>query len=374
MNGKVYLKGLNTLRFFAAFFVIISHGQISMWKMGLENYKDLPIFDRGADAVEFFFTLSGFLITYLLQKEINRTNTISIKDFYLRRVFRIWPLYFLVVFIGFITLGWIYPKLTGQHFFEFPVFNGLMFFIFFLPNLAASLYPVGMLYPLWSIGVEEQYYLFWAPLVKLFRKKIISLVIIFIGISYVWYYMLSLNVFHFSEKINYFLLTQKFYAMATGGLFGLILYKYPEQYKKSFFTSKFSQWIIFAAIVYYYVVGYPYIGGVIFHFFLSFLYGFLILNSSIIERPVINLEKQPFTYLGIISFGLYMYHMIIDYFLRFTILHFNINNKVNLKILMPFYHIALLGGTIIAASVSYKYFESYFLKLKESMHNKLHVQ
>src|ERR1700750_2614950 len=153
MKGS-YLKGLNTLRFFAAFFVIISHGEISLWKLGYEKMNGWSVFNRGGDAVEFFFTLSGFLITYLLQKEITRTGTVSIRDFYLRRVFRIWPLYFLVVLIGFIGLGLILPRLTHQPFFEFPLLPGFLLFVFFLPNLAAALYPTALLHPLWSIGVE----------------------------------------------------------------------------------------------------------------------------------------------------------------------------------------------------------------------------
>jgi peptidoglycan/LPS O-acetylase OafA/YrhL len=91
-----YLPGLNTLRFFAAFLVIISHAQQSVNKLNISNFT-APILNRGKDGVEFFFVLSGFLITYLLCKEINKTNTVSIKDFYLRRVFRIWPLYFIII-------------------------------------------------------------------------------------------------------------------------------------------------------------------------------------------------------------------------------------------------------------------------------------
>ncbi len=79
MKGS-YLKGLNTMRFFAAFFVIISHGEISLDKLGDTRFANWSVFNRGGDAVEFFFTLSGFLITYLLQKEIARTSTVSIKD------------------------------------------------------------------------------------------------------------------------------------------------------------------------------------------------------------------------------------------------------------------------------------------------------
>src|SRR5258705_10300657 len=99
--NKTYLKGLNSLRFLAAAFVIISHGQQSIAKLGFDRFSGMTLFNRGGDAVEFFYVLSGFLITYLLQGELERTGTISIKGFYMRRVFRIWPLYFLIVALGF---------------------------------------------------------------------------------------------------------------------------------------------------------------------------------------------------------------------------------------------------------------------------------
>lgn len=77
-----YLEGLNTLRFLAAFFVIFSHGQISLWKLKLVSQPSASIFNRGGDAVEFFFTLSGFLITFLLINEADKTKTISIWNIY----------------------------------------------------------------------------------------------------------------------------------------------------------------------------------------------------------------------------------------------------------------------------------------------------
>ncbi|HEX9513729.1 MAG TPA: acyltransferase [Puia sp.] len=365
--SNVYLKGLNSLRFFAAFFVIISHGQISLSKLGFEKFNNLAIFNRGGDAVEFFYVLSGFLITYLLQKEIRQTGTVSIRNFYLRRVFRIWPLYFLIVIIGFVLLGVLYPKLTGQHFFEFPLWKGFLLFICFLPNLATSLYSTGMLFPLRTIGVEEQYYLFWAPLVKIFRNKIAYLIAVFIVFSYLWYYLLASEMLPFSATVLTFLMTQKFYAMATGGLFGLILYKYPEQYRQSLFAKRLLQWLVFIVIAYYYLVGYPgylYPGEVITHFLMCGFYGLLILNSSLLDRPVVNLEKKTLVYLGTISYGLYMCHMLVDYVLRFTIMKIH-GERIGFGLLMPVYHILLLGGAILLASISYKYFESYFLRLKE---------
>jgi peptidoglycan/LPS O-acetylase OafA/YrhL len=363
--SKDHLKGLTPLRFFAAFFVIISHGNISLEKMGFAQFATLPFFNRGGDAVEFFFVLSGFLITYLLQKEIRKTGTVSIRKFYLRRVFRIWPLYFLIITIGFVFLGLLYPKLTGQRFFEFPLLKGLLLFVCFLPNYATSLYPTGLMYPLWSIGVEEQYYLFWAPLVKGFRKKLPALIALFLILAYTWYCLIVYHVLHFAnDRVEYFFKTQKFYAMATGAFFGLVLFRYADRYRQSFLSSPWVQGLVLVLIAYYYIIGYPFTDTPPVHFFMTFLYGLLVLSFSALEKPIINLEIRPLVYLGNISYGLYMFHMTVDYVLRFFAIHFHLE-RLGLTLLLPIYLLALLSGTIVVASLSYKYFESYFLRLKE---------
>ena len=102
MKQKVYFNGLNSLRFIAAFAVLIFHS--SQWyhhdfstpfKLFLHN---LPV------AVDFFFILSGFLIIFLLLSEKKATKTINLKNFYIRRFLRIFPLYYLIIGITYFFL------------------------------------------------------------------------------------------------------------------------------------------------------------------------------------------------------------------------------------------------------------------------------
>jgi len=370
--NKVYLKGLNSLRFLAAAFVIISHGQESITKLGFDKFSNMTLFNRGGDAVEFFYVLSGFLITYLLQGELDRTGTVSIRSFYMRRVFRIWPLYFLIVVLGFGFLGVVYPKMTGQQFFDFPIWKGLVLFFCFLPNLATSMYTTGLLFPLRTIGVEEQFYLFWAPIIKKFRHQLPYLIGGFIVISYAWYYVVIYGNIRFSETTLAFLKTQKFYAMATGAGFGLIQYKLGDRYKRSVFSSRVVQWLVIAVIVLYYFIGFASNDGLLLHFCMCGFYGLLIINSNLLERPVVNLERRPLVYLGTISYGLYMCHMLVDYGLRFTMMKFHIEKTGHFLVLMPLYHILLMGGAIVLASLSYKHYENYFLRLNNGQQSYLH--
>src|SRR5687768_1669565 len=105
LDKVVFFKGINGLRFFAAFAVIITHIELLKGHFGYIHYWNEPmIFHAGGLGVYFFFVLSGFLITYLLLAEKSRFGEISILKFYVRRMLRIWPLYYLIVIIGFFVL------------------------------------------------------------------------------------------------------------------------------------------------------------------------------------------------------------------------------------------------------------------------------
>ena len=364
-----YLPGLNALRFFAASLVVISHANISLDKLGICPASKLAILNRGGDAVGFFFTLSGFLITYLLIDEIDKTRTVSISQFYLRRIYRIWPLYFLIVLFGFILLGFIYPRIYHKPFFDFNIGEGLMMFIFFLPNYAATNYMVGLLNPLWSIGVEEQFYLFWAPLIKLYRSKLKIAIAVFVIISTLVYVLIYLDVFKLPSNWQVFLLTQKFYAMSIGSAFGYLLFYKIDLYGNSIFARWQMQLVVILILLWHYTVGGAISEMLVFKILLAFLYGLLILNISSIPNKLISLEKPFLSYLGSISFGIYIYHMPVDYLLRLFVPKIS-GLYLSVSVLIYFYYLLLLLITILIAGISYKYFESWFLKLKDKLHDK----
>ncbi|WP_293893625.1 acyltransferase [Flavobacterium sp.] len=178
MNNKIYLPGLNGIRAIAALSVVFSHINNKL------DYYSLPkseLLDLANFGVTMFFTLSGFLITYLLLKEIEKTGTIDVKKFYMRRILRIWPLYYFYLIIVIF--------LNGIQNVEWPI----LFYIFILPNFKTSfngviatvvgsenlVYMVGHY---WSLGVEEQFYAFWPWLVK--KPKILFKFLVFFPIFY----------------------------------------------------------------------------------------------------------------------------------------------------------------------------------------------
>ena len=129
-----HFKGLNSLRFFAALLVLMHHTETIRKKNGLENLEWLGLFRNGVNAVTFFFVLSGFLITYLLLKENDKTHTVNIGTFYIKRMLRIWPLYFLIFFIGTLLLPQVLQLLNIQYQMPYQFGQVWYYFVFFLPE------------------------------------------------------------------------------------------------------------------------------------------------------------------------------------------------------------------------------------------------
>jgi peptidoglycan/LPS O-acetylase OafA/YrhL len=127
--------------------------------------------DTGTLGVPIFFLLSSFLITELLQREKRSTGTVHIASFYIRRILRIWPLYFAALLFGFL---FVLPVASRYHL----SVRELLYYLFFMGNWWTAFhgYLPGGLGPLWSITVEEQFYLFWPLMVRrMGRRGILTL-------------------------------------------------------------------------------------------------------------------------------------------------------------------------------------------------------
>jgi peptidoglycan/LPS O-acetylase OafA/YrhL len=164
--------------------VIICHLELFKARSGIENsWRNWFVFEAGTAGVDFFFVLSGFLITYLLLQEIDQFGRIQLKKFYIRRILRIWPLYYLVLFVSFFAVPaasvFYIPGYSDQLYEGF--LPKLFFSVLLMPNVALFLYgEIPYASPLWSVGVEEQFYLFW-PLVVMFSKGRLKIIFAFIA-------------------------------------------------------------------------------------------------------------------------------------------------------------------------------------------------
>lgn len=142
-----FFSSLDGLRFLCIAAVLIHH---SPWAS-----LDWAIADKGFLGVDMFFVLSGFLIVTLLLRERDQFGEISLKDFYIRRGLRIFPIYFLYVFL---LLG-VAPFLSEASSLRGAVEQNWIHLLTFTVNYAGD--QTGPFGHLWSVSVEEQFYLIW---------------------------------------------------------------------------------------------------------------------------------------------------------------------------------------------------------------------
>jgi peptidoglycan/LPS O-acetylase OafA/YrhL len=126
----------------------------------------VPVLRQGFYGVQVFFAVSGFLITTLLLREMDRYGKISLRDFYIRRALRIWPLYYAVLAI-YVVNALVFERGTVR----------AASFIHYLPSFATFTYtwfistnwPGGMFNLAWTLSTEEQFYFFWPVALRFLR-------------------------------------------------------------------------------------------------------------------------------------------------------------------------------------------------------------
>ena len=168
-SKRFYLPELDSLRFFAFLAVFICHAFPHAPSDYSKAIPDVAVHwisgsvRAGAFGVDLFFMLSSFLITALLQGEHRRTGGIDVLSFWIRRCLRIWPLYFTFVLLAGILPYFFHfiPQLAPKYLW------GLMTFTH---NWVLSFCGVGNGNPsliMWSVSLEEQFYLIWPVLIAL---------------------------------------------------------------------------------------------------------------------------------------------------------------------------------------------------------------
>jgi peptidoglycan/LPS O-acetylase OafA/YrhL len=366
-SSKIYFKNLDGLRFIAAFIVLLEHCTLfkSARNIGLSNYFQHNFHEIGGKGVSLFFVLSGFLITYLLLAEDRKTGTISIKKFYIRRVLRIWPLYFLVGCVGIFLGNFVLAKL-GLSGGNDPLFVNFLFLSTFTVNLQLIFfaYNRAIVEGLWSVCIEEQFYFIWPWLVKYGRASLlwilIAAVVIGIGSNYLFYYFSSNWV-----KGVYYFTTCRFDLFGIGGLAAYAKFN-PKVYAtiRYWIESVWMQILVLtvAVLFVFNIIGLPgYINDHFQNCFYGIIFSTLIL-SLVSERSIINLQNKLMVKLGTYSYGIYVYHSWVAQILLIVFLKYIPNSFFSYDILYPLVAIIL---TSVLSFLSYVLFENRFLQLKE---------
>ncbi|MCB0357129.1 MAG: acyltransferase, partial [Bdellovibrionales bacterium] len=149
-----YIKSLNSLRFFGALTVIFLHlGSYNVFKSyGLENYHVLI---SGYTGIHLFYVLSGFLITSLAINEFKKSQSFSLKKFFVRRALRLFPLYYLAILVVFVVQLF---KLTNVK------FESYLYALFYSYNFVPRKFYHGLLGSFHTLATEEHFYLIFAIL------------------------------------------------------------------------------------------------------------------------------------------------------------------------------------------------------------------
>lgn len=344
----LYYKGLNGIRAIAALSVLLSHiitganyiyPQLEIDELDIANY-----------GVTMFFTLSGFLISSLLLMEQKKSGTIKLKDFYIRRILRIWPIYYLYIFISAACLYLFLDTSIIQ--------AELLYYLTFFANvpfiLGAGLMAISHL---WSIGVEEQFYIFWPWLFKS-TKKILTKLFVFV-LAFYALKVFALVIFKYTDSDIFYtvLKVNRFDCMGIGGI-GAVLYHQKSKMVK-FFTSKVAQWIVLISLIVMLLEEFRF-SMLIDHQLVALVTLSLILSNITLKKPLLNLENNFFNFIGKLSYGIYVYHKLIVLLLVPFIQFLPVPNGLKLASL----GILSLVLTIAISYLSYHYFEKRFLKLK----------
>jgi peptidoglycan/LPS O-acetylase OafA/YrhL len=239
-------------------------------------------------------------------------------------------------------------------------------YILMLPNLAFSFFlAVPLIGQLWSIGVEEQFYLIWPILLKYFKKISINLLI---KILVIWLSIkgLVLFIFKISDE-NWVIILKnnlamlKFENMIIGAIGALLLTENKIKllnfiYKKS--VLLLSMFGIFISLLIL-----PDFFNDLLHLIHSFFFIIIILNVSSNSSSFLKLENTFYNLLGKISYGIYMYHLVVIYFTIKFLDYCNIFYAKNIYSNLLLY-IMVISITSLISYISYTLFERKFLKIK----------
>ena len=346
-----HLQSFDSMRGFGCLLVLVAHGSYGLMK--------------GAWlALDLFFIASGFLITSLLLKEYLKTNDISLKRFYWRRALRILPALCICILLA--NILWPFTNFEPGANQALATFGGLFYFINFLHRNIT-----GNLLHLWSLSVEEHFYLFW-PLLLLFfvtkisfKKKIWFLIILMTIVAIARIVIFNSDFTGPLFTIDAFRST--FCRVDTISLGVLLAFIANEGSTKLSKVSDSKISILLLLILCTYVV-------IIFTVSETNSYlnngGFIITNFLAVFTVLLCIEKpnhylysnKALQWVGKRSYGLYLYHFPIFLFLEQYRQEHNHASFIFIYLLKIFV-------SIVITAISYKYIEEPILKYKKKFNS-----
>jgi len=334
-----FFGSLNGLRFIAVVAVLWHHIAAPSFGITLSN--------RGPEGVTLFFAISGFLITTLLLREKERTHSIDMKKFVMRRTLRIFPLYYSVLAAYAVLVYFTADQARFENFFA----NFLSFATYTSNFFMVDAVVGGTTFAFaWSLATEEQFYLVW-PWVEKHLSNTMA-VVIMLGLILLIYTVRAngleqssiggLIIFHVMPAICFGVLAA--HALDNETVFNAL---YP------FIGHRFTSLILLVSIIGYLALKTNY-------FLLTHLLMAALVTSCVIrEDHVLSsvFQNSLFVIGGTISYGMYLMHMLTLHVVEAVFHKAGIDNVVLI-------FVSTVAATMMVAYLSYRYYESYFLALK----------
>jgi peptidoglycan/LPS O-acetylase OafA/YrhL len=297
-----YLPYLDGLRGYAIILVILSH-------IGLGHI--VP----GGLGVTLFFFISGFLITKLLIKEIAETNKIDIKQFYLRRVVRLYPALLFMIFVSVIVMLIVKAPIHFKDILCALFYLTNYYELYFRPVNSKDINIFGIL---WSLSIEEHFYIFFPVLFYWLYKRNLSLITLLLFISIVVLlircYLLYTST-HIDFTINeiYIATHTRIDSIIGGCIAALLIYKYDN---KKYLKLLHSYWSIIIGMII--IIFSLFFRNIMFRESIRYSIqslAFLFIVPAIgvnAESPFLKriFENKPIILIGRLSYSLYLFHWV----------------------------------------------------------------
>ena len=334
-------RGLDGLRFISISAVV--------WHHSVGFIEGIPITRYGFLGVDLFFVISGFLIVTLLLRERDKTGGISLRDFYIRRSLRIFPLYY-----GFILgLAGIYLFVRPNSAYGQQFISELPIYLFYLGNIFPVSFGI-----VWSLATEEQFYLIWPLLEKYFRSIIFYLLAIALFVN-------QLINFHSAEITEWLgvhrleILQATFTPILLGVLLAHLLHQRNTfGVLQKIVGHRFASLAILLLLVLFCFLMPADISGLprlTIHILMMLLLASIVINEKTLLLPA--LSNRFIARIGVISYGIYLFHI-----------HALLIAGVALERLGIYHELLLFVVAyllvILIAELSYRLYEMPFLRLK----------
>jgi peptidoglycan/LPS O-acetylase OafA/YrhL len=355
MNTKQHFESFDALRFISFLIVFFSHLPYS--KFNSLQFLHL----KGTIGVNFFFILSGFLITYILLFEKKQNGSINLKQFFIKRTLRIWPLYFAILLFAFLS-SYIIKIInlpssdTGYE----P--NWIMSCLFLENYMIIYHNDFANVSPLpgnWSLCIEEHFYILWGILLYYTRTtRVLFTIISLIAVGYLSRFLFNYNNWLFKDlftNFDYFMYgaIPAYLYVNNAKKFNDYILAIPKTIKS--LVIILSILLIFVASHY----GFEYS-----QLIEPIAYGILFTSVLIIFIPLNNdfkiSSRFVFSKLGKYTYSLYLTHIIVINFYIQLFVKANWNFEKNSFLFI----IAALLTTILVSYSTYRIIELPFLKLK----------